>query len=71
MFLVIAIFNNLALGLTAFVVLYVNHKFLPRPLRPGWLATCGTAFCGLFYLALASLVFISTQWPQIRAFISN
>ncbi len=68
MFIVIANFNNLALGLTAFVVLDNNLRFLPKELRPGWAARLGMSFCGIFYLGLALLVFVEKQLPAIQNF---
>ena len=65
MFLVIANFNNLALGLTAYVVLANNLRFLPKQLRPGWIARIGMCLCGLFYLGLATLVFFEKQLPGL------
>jgi hypothetical protein len=56
MVLVIANLNNIALGVTAFVLLWVNLTLLPRPLRPGWINRCGVFCCGVFYLGLALLV---------------
>jgi len=67
MALVIANFNNLAMGITAFVVLHVNRRFLPPALRPGWLASIGISCCGTFYLGLTALVFIEKQWPVIKS----
>jgi len=54
----IANFNNLAIGVTSFQLLWINHKFLPRVLRPSWYQSFGLAGCGLFYLGLAALVFV-------------
>ena len=69
MALVIANLNNVALGGTAFVVLYVNRRFLPPPLRPGWLPSLGLVACGVFYLGLAALVFVAKQWPVLKGLI--
>ena len=69
MFLVIANFNNLALGLTAFVLLAINVRFLPPQLRPRWFSRVGLSLCGLFYLSLALLVFLEKQWPVIQGFL--
>ncbi len=69
MALVIANMGNVALGATAFVVLHVNRRFLPPPLRPGWLATLGISACGVFYLGLAALVFVEKQWPVLRGLL--
>jgi hypothetical protein len=69
MALVIANMGNVALGITAFVVLHVNRRFLPPPLRPGWLATLGISACGVFYLGLAALVFMEKQWPVLKGLI--
>jgi hypothetical protein len=53
----IANFNNLAIGLTAFHLLWINTRLLPPPLRPRWYNRLGLVACGLFYLGLAGLVF--------------
>ncbi|MBI2950142.1 MAG: Nramp family divalent metal transporter [Verrucomicrobia bacterium] len=66
MVLVIANLNNLALGITAFVLLRVNRRLLPRELRPGAFHSLGLVACGLFYLGMAILVFVSKQLPMIR-----
>ena len=63
MVLVIANLNNVGLGFTAFFLLWVNLRFLPKPLRPGWLNRIGMLACGLFYLGLAGLVFYQKQLP--------
>ncbi|MFM8634139.1 MAG: Nramp family divalent metal transporter [Planctomycetia bacterium] len=69
MALLIANLNNVALGATAFVVLHVNCRLLPPPLRPGWLASLGICACGVFYLGLAVLVFVQTQWPALKTLL--
>jgi hypothetical protein len=53
----IANFNNLAIGLTAFHILWINTRLLPAPLRPRWYSRVGLVACGLFYVGLAALVF--------------
>ena len=53
----IANFNNLAIGLTAFHLLWINVRFLPPALRPPWYSRLGLILCGLFYVGLAALVF--------------
>lgn len=55
----IANFNNLAIGATAFHLLWINTHLLPAPLRPRWYCRLGLVACGLFYLGLAALVFIT------------
>lgn len=57
---VIANLNNVALGLTAFHVLYINRTFLPPALRPKWYSQLGIMLCGIFYFGLAMLVFAVT-----------
>jgi hypothetical protein len=61
----IANFNNLALGVTAFQLLWINHRLIPTPLRPRWYNTLGVAACGVFYLGLAALVFTFKIWPML------
>jgi hypothetical protein len=61
----IANFNNLALGLTSFQLLWINHTLLPRELRPRWYQTLGVASCGVFYLGLSALIFVYKIWPML------
>jgi len=67
MTLVIANLNNLAIGVTAFHLLWINRTLLPPELRPRWYSQLGVAGCGVFYFGLAVLVFMTKQWPMIRA----
>ena len=53
----IANFNNLAIGVTAFQILWINTRLLPREIQPRWYQRLGLAFCGIFYIGLAVLVF--------------
>lgn len=62
---VIANLNNVALGVTSFQLLWINHTLLPRPLRPRWYHSAGVIVCGVFYLGLASLVFAFKIWPML------
>lgn len=57
MILVIANLGNVALGVTAFHLLWVNLRLLPPPLRPRWYHALGVLCCGGFYLGVAGLVF--------------
>ncbi len=61
----IANFNNLALGVTAFQLLWINHRLLPAAVRPRWYNSVGLISCGLFYLALATLVFVYKILPMM------
>ena len=70
MTIVIANLNNLAIGATAFLLLWINLKFLPKPLRPRWYHRVGIILCGVFYLGLAVLVFIEKQWPMIQKYFN-
>jgi hypothetical protein len=63
----IANFNNLALGVTSFQLLWVNHRLLPPPLRPAWYHSLGVVGCGVFYLGLAVLVFVFKILPMVVA----
>lgn len=65
MVMVIANLNNVALGLTAFHVLWINRNFLPPPLRPKWYNQLGIAACGVFYCGMAILVFYIKILPLI------
>jgi hypothetical protein len=70
MVLVIANLNNLALGITAILVLWVNTKFLPPQLRPRWYNRLGLVACCVFYFGMAVLVFVTKQVPMIRELFS-
>ena len=65
MVLVIANLNNVALGVTAFHVLWINRRLLPEPLRPRWYSQVGIGLCGLCYCGLALLVFCAKILPLI------
>ncbi len=60
MVIVVANANNIALGTTAVLILYTNHKYLPKALRPRWYNIAGVSLCAFFYLALAALVIANT-----------
>jgi hypothetical protein len=61
----IANFNNLAIGITAFQLLWINHRLLPKPIRPRWYQSVGLSLCGCFYLGLAGLVFVVKILPML------
>jgi len=64
---VIANLNNVALAFTAFHILWINCRLLPEPLRPRWFQRLGIASCGLFYAAIAALVF----WTKLLPLLSR
>jgi hypothetical protein len=63
MTLIIANLNNLAIGVTAFQLLWVNSTLLPKEIQPRWYHQLGMVGCGVFYLGLSYLVFVTKQWP--------
>ena len=71
MVLVVANLANVGLGFTSFFVLRNNLVYLPRPLRPGWLARIGISFCGIFYLGFAALVFYQKQLPLLLDWLNG
>ena len=71
MVLVVANLNNIGLGFTSFFVLRNNLVYLPKPLRPGWLARIGISFCGVFYLGFAALVFYQKQLPLLLDWLNG
>jgi hypothetical protein len=70
MTLVIANLNNLAIGLTAFHLFWINCKFLPEGVRPRWYHRAGLIACGIFYLGMALIVFATKQLPLVREMLS-
>lgn len=67
---IIANFNNLAIGATAFLLLWVNVTLLPKELRPRWYHRVGMVCCGFFYVGLATLVFCKV-FPDIVAWFQQ
>lgn len=71
MTLIIANLNNLAIGITSFQLLWINCRFLPSPLRPSWYHRIGLVSCGVFYLGLALIVFLTKQLPLLRDLLAS
>ena len=63
---VIANLNNIALGLTAFHLLWINRRYLPKELQPKWYHQVGISLCGIFYFGLAILVFVCKVLPMLN-----
>ncbi|MBM4005053.1 MAG: hypothetical protein FJ295_17495 [Planctomycetes bacterium] len=68
---VISNMNNVSIGLTSFFLVWLNHRLLPKPLRPRWYHTAGVLGCGLFYLGISALVFVTKVWPVILELIQG
>ena len=64
----IANFNNLAIGVTSFQLLWINYRLLPYEVRPRWYHSAGLMSCGVFYLGLSGLVFAFKIWPLMVGF---
>lgn len=71
MTLIIANLNNLAIGVTAFQLLWINVTLLPAELRPRWYHRTGMVCCGVFYLGMAGLVFVTRQWPILMELLGR
>lgn len=53
------VLQNIALGSTAWLSLYVNRKLLPKEIQPGWFHQIGIVLCGVFFLSISlALLFI-------------
>lgn len=68
---VIANFNNLAIGVTSLLILRINRTLLPPQLRPRWYHQTGILCCGLFYVGLFILVFVTTFGPMMQKWVTN
>ena len=66
MVLLIANLNTIGIGFTSFLILRMNCRLLPPQLRPRWYHRVGMIACGVFYLGMATIVFINTQVPLIK-----
>ena len=60
---IIANFNNLALAVTSFLILWINCRLLPQELRPRWYSRMGIFCCGVFYTGLTWLYFDAKILP--------
>ena len=56
---------NFALGFSALHTLWVCHRLLPAPLRPGWLQSFGLVACAVFYIGISTIAFVQ-QWPKVK-----
>ncbi|MGI8979999.1 MAG: Nramp family divalent metal transporter [Pirellulaceae bacterium] len=67
---VIANFGNLALGVTALMILRINRKLLPPQLQPRWYHQAGILCCGVFYIGLFFLVIVAKLGPEVQKWLS-
>ncbi|MBC7853659.1 MAG: Nramp family divalent metal transporter [Pirellulaceae bacterium] len=68
---VIANFGNLALGVTALMILRTNRKLLPPQLQPRWYHQAGILCCGVFYIGLFFLVIVAKFGPEVQKWASG
>jgi hypothetical protein len=71
MTIIIANLNNVAIGVTALQLLYINLRLLPREIRPRWYHSTGLILCSFFYLGLSALVFAEKQWPELKKYLQK
>jgi hypothetical protein len=57
---------NLSLALSMIHTLYVNHRFLPRPMRPSRRKTVAVVLAACFFLAMFGLVVEQKILPLLR-----
>ncbi|HTE20825.1 MAG TPA: Nramp family divalent metal transporter, partial [Armatimonadota bacterium] len=60
--LLTAVSQGFATGVTAVHTLYVNRRFLPKPLRPPVWREVGLVLCAIFYVTMTSLA----VYPKVR-----
>jgi hypothetical protein len=60
--LLTAVSQGFATGVSALHTLYVNRRFLPKPLRPPVWREVGLVLCALFYVTMTSLA----VYPKVR-----
>jgi hypothetical protein len=54
-----SVLQNIALGDSSLMSLYINRRLLPKELHPGWFHQLGVILCGLFFLGIsAALLFL-------------
>ena len=51
-----SVLQNLALGMSALVSLYMNRTLLPRQVQPNILLQIGSVVCGIFFIAISAAV---------------
>ena len=69
MMLVAANVGNLSLSCCIFHTLYVNHRFLPKPLRPSWGKSAALVLAGCFFLCMFGLVVNQRIVPALRSLL--
>ena len=65
MTVVIANLNNVAIGVTSFQLLWINHPAPAAGTAAALVPPLGSCGCGVFYLGLAALVFVFKIWPYM------
>jgi hypothetical protein len=56
------VLQNIALGASALLGLYVNRVLMPKQLQPGWFHQIGTIACGIFFLGVSSVLLVLWVW---------
>ncbi len=61
---------NFAMSISALHVLYVNHRLLPKEVRPPLWIEAGVLGCSVFYLVVSAIAF-GQQWPKLLAWLTR
>jgi hypothetical protein len=51
-----SVLQNLALGMSALVSLYMNRTLMPKQVQPNWLMQIGSVVCGIFFIGISAAV---------------
>jgi hypothetical protein len=68
---VIANFNNLAIGISALMILRINRNLLPPQLQPRWYHQAGILCCGVVYIGLFFLVIVAKFGPMVQKWVTS
>jgi hypothetical protein len=53
-----SVLQNIALGSSSLLSLYVNRRLLPKELQPGWFHQLGVILCGVFFLGISAALLL-------------
>jgi hypothetical protein len=51
-----SVLQNLALGMSAFLSLYMNRTLMPKQVQPNLVMQIGSVVCGIFFIGISAAV---------------
>lgn len=53
-----SVLQNIGLGSSSLMSLYINRRLLPKELQPGWFHQLGVILCGVFFLGISAALLL-------------